>query len=1061
MSHKLFNTNNQRGEVAWLLTVVSMVVIGLGMVIGFNISSQENAAIRVAPNAQEVTPAPSRKLLTQPLDNLPRVCFPFTKDADGKPTRVSDPFCLARLIPVQFNRATLTRTGIDFLSQLKKTDFANKVQVSTLDNPFTNLTTPKSDLTNIVNPDPASFTFNGGLCLREDEIQNFDISGWNIYLSPFYVRKYESTTNAGAAEFDTFDATIVDANKLVAQTVDGNIRYTSDTTPAGADKSNMICNYKKGSPSTAKSSANYPVLFKVPFTYTQLLQKINKPDLKGHPDIKGFDTQECSLYLHARRAGQSEGDIWNIAKIKLSDIVGEEAAAVICPPPVIITPPGVTITDTPVITKTVTTPTPTPITLSCSQGCIGGDSCGTYFDPTTKKQEQLGCLSVGKGGAAVCDVFTPGSCQCAPMRCIGSTGTCTTEEMTCRPIPPTKPPVTLSPPVSSTSLVCPFNALAFVEECDEVDQFTGACKVAGNRRYLAHSFAANILDPNPQISDRTGKWGASSDRQLANVRTDGKPGFRPAGLIPASLFTNYDINQVNALKVRYKEFAFNDAPISAIDISSNQKVDTTKKTPREQIMDLLTRKDITFQHASALPADGTGRFDAEQYVNFESPAHVKLDYNREEYRILKDGKKVYSCSNSLRDDLNKIDGKPAKDTSKADVSACVRETEEQASHLDTIYGLNVGCGQNIVYGWTLKKCTFDFDIVLVVDTSSSMNYAVNGITKIEVAKENLKQFVSYAKENYGPNTRISLVTFNKADNYANGVTSHTDANHIIAKHVPLFDSNAVNDLLGEIDTKITPKNTVEGTCIQCGLRTAQNILSTRVPADTTAPVVLVLSDGNPNSFPAGKGSPDGTPNPGNPFKEIYDLSDAIRKDGVTTDQNGNRVIGNNQSLSDDALLVAFGYGDNQKPEDGEKQGLFIETLKGMVSYRRNAAGDFDKTIKPWLYDTDKGVDVPPVDIAAMMDTIKDDLSSCAQIQRIASAVEKAKDIDSNGIVNILDLTAVFDNYFARGANLKEDINGDGVVNVNDVVLVIGSLGTVVTPANTPVTGAEAPTQPAQ
>ena len=36
-------------------------------------------------------------------------------------------------------------------------------------------------------------------------------------------------------------------------------------------------------------------------------------------------------------------------------------------------------------------------------------------------------------------------------------------------------------------------------------------------------------------------------------------------------------------KVRYKEFASNDVPISAIDISSNQKVDTTKKTPESKL----------------------------------------------------------------------------------------------------------------------------------------------------------------------------------------------------------------------------------------------------------------------------------------------------------------------------------------------------------------------------------------------------------------------------------------------------------------------------------------------
>ncbi|MBP9797606.1 VWA domain-containing protein [Candidatus Woesebacteria bacterium] len=1070
MFHRLSNTNNQRGEVAWLLTVVSMVVIGVGLVIGFNISTQEQAAIRTAPQAQEVTPAPSKQLLTEPVDNLPRVCFPFKKDENGKPVRVSDPFCLARLVPVQFTKRTLTTSAIDFLSKLKKTDFVNKVQVSTLDNPFTNLTTPKSDLTDIVNIPPASFSFNGGLCLREDEIQNFDISGWNIYLSPFYVRKYESTTNAGAAEFDTFDATIVDANKLVAQAVDGNIRYTSDTAPTAAQKGNQICNYKKGNPTTVKSSANYPVLFKVPFTYSQLLQKINKPDLKGITDAQGFDTQECSLYLHARRGGQSEGDIWNIAKIKLSEIIGEEAAAVVCPPPVIITPPNpsITITTTPTPSDS---PTPSPEPLSCTAQCTSSDTCGTYIDPITGTTEQLGCLDTSDATVtAICDINSGNNCQCAPTKCIGPKGVCSPEELACGKSPATvtlpPPTVTVTPPPPTVTIglqeqVCAYNALAFVEECLQVDPNSGECVAVGERK-VANAFTDAILDPTPNELNRTNKWGASNNLQLANVRPDGTPGFRPASLVPASLFTVYDTNMVGTLATQYKQFQINkNAPLSAINLSSTRKLPTKKLTLREQLSELLTRKDVMFQDLAVLPKDDAKRFDAEQYVNFESPASVRLDYDRENYRILKGGKKVYTCSNSIQDQIDAIDGKPARFNGvKPDVSACVPETPEQKETLDTIYGLNVGCGQNIVYGWTLKKCTFDFDIVLVVDTSSSMNYVVEGTPKIEVAKKQLIEFVNYAKVHYGPNTRISLVTFNKADSYVNGVTSHNDGAHTLATKVLLSDSAATLKLLSTIESKIQLSQTVEGTCIQCGLRTAKSILGTRAESDSTAPVVLVLSDGNPNSFPGGKGSPIvGQPNPGNPFKEIYDLADSIRNDGVTTDQNGGRVIDPKNSIKDDVLLVAFGYGDNQKPEQGELQGLFIETLRAMVSYRRNSAGDFDKTIKPWLYDTDKGADVPPVDVAAMMDTIKDDLSSCAQLQNIASAVEKAKDVDQNGIVNILDLTAVFDNYFAKGVSLKEDINSDGIVNINDAVLVIGSLGTVVTPADKPVT--EAPTQPAQ
>ena len=53
----------------------------------------------------------------------------------------------------------------------------------------------------------------------------------------------------------------------------------------------------------------------------------------------------------------------------------------------------------------------------------------------------------------------------------------------------------------------------------------------------------------------------------------------------------------------------------------------------------------------------------------------------------------------------------------------------------------------------------------------------------------------------------------------------------------------------------------------------------------------------------------------------------IRKDGVTTDQNGNRVIGNNQSLRMMQLLVAFGMVDNQKARGRENKAFYWDLLK--------------------------------------------------------------------------------------------------------------------------------------
>ena len=49
------------------------------------------------------------------------------------------------------------------------------------------------------------------------------------------------------------------------------------------------------------------------------------------------------------------------------------------------------------------------------------------------------------------------------------------------------------------------------------------------------------------------------------------------------------------------------------------------------------------------------------------------------------------------------------------------------------------------------------------------------------------------------------------------------------------------------------------------------------------------------------------------------------------------------------------------------------------------------------------------------------------------------DVNGDGVINILDLTAIAANFGKTGQN-PADVNGDGVVNVNDIVLVAGAMG---------------------
>ena len=75
-----------------------------------------------------------------------------------------------------------------------------------------------------------------------------------------------------------------------------------------------------------------------------------------------------------------------------------------------------------------------------------------------------------------------------------------------------------------------------------------------------------------------------------------------------------------------------------------------------------------------------------------------------------------------------------------------------------------------------------------------------------------------------------------------------------------------------------------------------------------------------------------------------------------------------------------------------------------------------------------------------------------EIQFDDSAVRTA-DVNSDGIVNILDLVLVASMYGNKGQNLAPDVNSDGIVDVLDLVLVAGMFGNA---AAAPSTQPQAP-----
>jgi hypothetical protein len=659
------------------------------------------------------------------------------------------------------------------------------------------------------------------------------------------------------------------------------------------------------------------------------------------------------------------------------------------------------------------------------------------------------------GGHAVCDPTKGVECRCMPPSCTGRD--CSTKALACERQPTVTP--TQSPTPTTGLAQCIFNVISFVEECKEINPTTGECMpILGTNRLNATPLSDDIVSKTDPIWRR---WATMNNRQTVNPR-------RPDEEKPPkpNVFNKIEISETGFADLLRIFPLFNFANNRSEGITLTPRVksvqDVTVTDPREL---LRPRTDIKIATEDEIrrnikPTDDiTVYVPAEQHNNMED-ASARIFFDTNNYRIVPNGKNIYTCTNAIAQQLQ-ADGKldPTADASIINMTtgtgACNIGEFNKNTDRDTIAGLTVGCGQDIVYGWTLQKCTFNYDYVFVVDTSTTMGMAdpnLGGQRKIDAVMDQLDIFVS-AIERSGSDSRIALVNFNNAvhvyengtgrikdddgDGYGNGIRTRglVDRSQFGAVRAQFPQFRKMKAEGGLIE---------KGSCQRCGLDLAKQILQDKRSDDekkARAGIVVFLSDGLPNSY-AGDADPDVMaqypPEARNNVEPwgwagIYNSADALRNDGTTTPSEGVSIPGRNASVFDDVLLATISYGDSSKRTNEGQD--FRQFSYSVASERASGLGR-------WAYSTDPD-DAAPISISEIFSQVQRDLNTCALSTLAYDISLKARDINKDGIVNTIDLFLIYDKYYAKGEDIPEDVNADGVVNALDVSLVLQSSGTIV------------------
>lgn len=696
-------------------------------------------------------------------------------------------------------------------------------------------------------------------------------------------------------------------------------------------------------------------------------------------------------------------------------------------------------------------------------GLVYKARCDSPVPPTTAPT----AVPTQTPGHAVCDPLKGVDCRCMPPSCTGRD--CSTKPLACD-----KPSIITDAPTPTPvqKAQCIYNGLTFVEECQNIDPATGLCMPM---------FGTNRLDalPIPQAElikespNSWRMWSPLNDRQRDNSTTRRPDNEKPA-----------DDNRFNFITSAQAEFAELMRTFTFFNFGRNNTAGISMSPRQRSVQDVLTnfeprqllqpRTDIKIASTEEIQRSlKTGdRLDTyvpyEQYNNMQDST-VQLFYDKDNYRIVPNGKNIYSCTNAIAQKLQdegKLD--PATDQSiinmTAGIGACnMNEYTSNPQNREEIKGLTIGCGQDIVYGWTLQKCSFNYDYVFVVDTSTTMGKPdknLGGKSKIDAAVDQMETFVN-AIEQSGSDSRIALVNFNNAvhvyendmktikdedkDGFGNGVQTHG--------LLPRGQFNRVRDQFPRFrKTKENGGLLEKGSCMKCGLDLANQILNEkRTDAEKQARhgVVIFLSDGLPNSYPgdvdpklmaAYPAAAQGNVEPWS-WGGNYEAADRLRSDGAITtgfDPINGAIRSQRQNVPvyDDVLLTTLTFGDASKTADeGQHFKLFSNSV----------ASDKASTAGRWAYSTDPSNNAP-ISISSIFGQVQKDLNTCAMATLAFDVSMKARDVNKDGVINLIDLSIVWDALDQTGDDLKEDINGDNVVNVLDGTLVLNSIGTVV---NTP------------
>src|SRR3989344_1813348 len=634
-----------------------------------------------------------------------------------------------------------------------------------------------------------------------------------------------------------------------------------------------------------------------------------------------------------------------------------------------------------IITPTPTTPTITPVPLSaaCFENCSTKNptvTCNDPRDPTVRcfetvngptptkaTQQNPGDNNGGQsgGGLRIVGPCKDGSakCQCLPSRCIDGDANCSSKPLACNP------PKTVTPPPTVPPQACTFNSYAYVQECTDYDLATNIC----------HS----VKPINPSELKKGALWGTANNRQMT-----ARNKVAPVDLLVDTATTKTKFKRLQ-LKVKQP------SPTPGMITRDFYVRPVNINFPLQQGQD-----PTDFSSTSGIVIGEPGTVSAELYSNGERNAFARLFWDEEEYSLVSNQQaSPYKGNEILRCD-NVPFGKAACQSIVNGVPLDVRDITDRE-----IRNFNIQCGDDIVYGWTLQKCKLDLDYVFVIDTSTSMAtfpdpYAGQG-NKVDAAIANLNSYVEAIK-NSGTNSRVALVNFNSDPAYSQTHPQYPSTTAVLSPFTASLDG-IQRIITTELRSKVR-----EGTCIECGLKLANDLVTNREDS-TRRPMVILLSDGLPNSQPG---------DPNQPSAEAKILTQA------------NGLKGKNKTLA------AIGYGTFAPGDPGTADAakVYIDLLKKIASNDE------------WVFSTNTAISTGG-NLSDIMSKISAKLNSCPVAELNLANSLRSKDVNKDGVINSVDLFLVFDNYFARGENIAEDVNGDKIVNSLDVTEIFSDFGTVV------------------